>query len=266
MKKLVLLTVVSMTLSAGAGAQDAAPAKATAQDGIKAAESLEHWRETLTPMFMNDYGDLHRYHDADTALGPPASNEQRVIFFGDSITDGWKLDESFPGDHYINRGISGQTTPQMLLRFRQDVVDLRPDVVVILAGTNDIAGNTGPESLEQIEGNFASMAEISRAHGIRVVLSSVTPISDAKPQYFSMALTRSAEKILALNDWLKQYCAANSLVYLDYFPAMANEQGQMKESLTGDGLHPNAAGFAVMAPLAKAAIAKALSQPVVVQR
>jgi lysophospholipase L1-like esterase len=146
------------------------------------------------------------------------------------------------------------------------VVDLRPGVVVILAGTNDIAGNTGPESLEQIEGNFASMAEISRAHGIRVVLSSVTPISDAKPQYFSMALTRSAEKILALNDWLKQYCAANSLVYLDYFPAMANEQGQMKESLTGDGLHPNAAGFAVMAPLAKAAIAKALSQPAVVQR
>lgn len=267
MKSLLLIAAAAgIALSASAGAQNAAPVKPTAQDGMRSVENLDRWRETLVPMFMNDYGDLQRYRDADAALPPPAAGEQRVVFFGDSITDIWKLDQYFPGKHYINRGISGQTTPQMLVRFREDVVDLHPAVVVILAGTNDIAGNTGPETVEQIEGNYATMAEIARAHGIRVVFSSVTPINNTEPQFLNYSLLRSPKKILKLNDWLKKYCSANGVVYLDYFSAMENTDGMLRPNLTHDGLHPNAAGFAVMAPLAQAAIQKALSQPAILQK
>jgi lysophospholipase L1-like esterase len=243
-------------------AQSAPPG--TAQDGYDSAHALEMYREGNATMFLNDFGQLRRYHDADAALPAPAPGEQRVIFFGDSITDIWKLDESFPGKHYINRGIGGQTTPQMLVRFRADVVDLRPAVVVILAGTNDIAGNTGPETLEQIEGDYASLAELARANGIRAVFSSVMPINYDNPTALRFFLQRSPEKILKLNAWLQPYCAAHSLVYLDYFSAMVDERGLLKKSLSDDGLHPNAAGFAVMTPLAQAAIDKALAGPVAV--
>jgi lysophospholipase L1-like esterase len=208
-------------------------------------------------MLMNDFGQLARYHDDDGKLGAPAPGEQRVVFFGDSITDIWKLDESFPGRHYINRGIGGQTTPQMLVRFRPDVIDLQPAVVVVLAGTNDIAGNTGDETLEQIEGDYATMAELAKVHRIRLVFASVMPINNYNPRALSFFLQRSPEKILQLNAWLKKYCADNGLVYLDYFSAMVDGRGMLKAGLTEDGLHPNAAGFAVMAPLAEAAIEKA---------
>jgi lysophospholipase L1-like esterase len=205
-------------------------------------------------MLMNDYGQLSRYHDDDGKLGAAAAGEKRVVFFGDSITDIWKLDESFPGKSYINRGIGGQTTPQMLVRFRPDVIDLKPAVVVVLAGTNDIAGNTGEETLEQIEGDYATMAELAKVHGIRMVFASVMPINNYNPRALSFFLQRSPEKILALNAWLKKYCADQGLVYLDYFSAMVDARGMLKAELTADGLHPNAAGFAVMAPLAAAAI------------
>jgi lysophospholipase L1-like esterase len=233
----------------------------TARDGYDSARSLEMYREGNASMFMNDFGQLRRYHDADVAPGPPVPGEPRVIFFGDSITDIWKLDESFPGKHYINRGIGGQTTPQMLVRFRPDVIDLHPAVVVVLAGTNDIAGNTGPETLEQIEGDYASLAELARANGIRVIFSSVTPIHHDNPRALLFFLQRSPEKILVLNAWLQKYCADHGLVYLDYFSAMVDERGLLKSALSDDGLHPNAAGFAVMAPLAQAAIDRALAQP-----
>jgi len=150
----------------------------------------------------------------------------------------------------------------MLVRFRQDVIDLHPAVVVILAGTNDIAGNTGEETLEQIEDDYESFAELARVNGIRVVFSSVTPINAMNQRALWFFLQRSPEKILALNVWLKKYCADHDLVYLDYFSAMVDDQGFLKKDLTADGLHPNAAGFAVMAPLAQAAIEKALAQPV----
>jgi lysophospholipase L1-like esterase len=146
------------------------------------------------------------------------------------------------------------------VRFRVDVIDLHPAVVVILAGTNDIAGNSGPETLEQIEGDYASLAELARAHGIRVVFSSVTPINYDNPRALLFFLQRSPEKILALNEWLKKYCADHGLVYLDYFSELVDERGLLKKGLSDDGLHPNAAGFAVMAPLAQAAIEKALAQ------
>ncbi len=263
MKKLVNLIVVGSLLQGAGWAQSASsgtPLAGTAQDGYDSARSLELYREGHVSMLMNDYGQLQRYAADDVKLGLPAPGEQRVVFFGDSITDIWKLDESFPGKHYINRGIGGQTTPQMLVRFRPDVIDLHPAVVVVLAGTNDIAGNTGEEALDQIKGDYATMAELARVHGIHLVFASVTPINDYNPTALRFFLQRSPAKILALNEWLKKYCADNGLVYLDYFSAMVDGNGMLKAELTADGLHPNAAGFAVMAPLAQAAILKAGSR------
>ena len=207
---------------------------------------------------MNDYGELARYRAANTALRSPHAGEQRVIFFGDSITDSWKLDVSFPGKDYINRGISGQTTSQMLVRFRQDVIDLQPHVLLILAGTNDIAGNTGPMSLEDIERNYASMAELARVHHIVTIFSSVMPVNGDHPEKREFFESRPAAQITALNTWLKQYCAANGDIYLDYYSAMVDDRGQLQPALSDDGLHPNAAGYKVLAPLAQQAIDQAM--------
>jgi lysophospholipase L1-like esterase len=201
---------------------------------------------------LRDWPDLARYREADAKAGLPAPGKARVVFMGDSITEGWASAPAgfFPGKPYLGRGISGQTTPQMLLRFRSDVIALKPKAVVILGGTNDLAENSGPITLEETEGNLASMAELARANGVRVVLSSLTPVRGGK---------RSPEKILALNAWLKKYAEKNGHVYLDYFAAMADEGGAMKKEYSGDGLHPNAAGYARMAPLAEAAIRAALA-------
>ncbi len=210
------------------------------------------------PIPCDDFANLAHYRDANAALTVPAAGENRAVFFGDSITDFWKLDEFFPGKPYINRGISGQTTPQMLLRFRQDVVDLQPKIVIILAGTNDIAGNTGPERIEDIEANDASMVEIARANHIAVVFSSVLPVHNYTPQSQEAFAERPPSKILELNAWIKDYCATKECVYLDYFSAMVDDKGLLKRDLAEDGLHPNPAGYKVMAPLAETAIEKAL--------
>jgi lysophospholipase L1-like esterase len=215
---------------------------------------LDKYRASRIAVYVNDYGQLARYRDANSALKPPEPNESRVVFFGDSITDIWKLDDSFPGKHYVNRGIGGQTTSQMLVRFRQDVIDLQPKVVVVLAGTNDIAGNSGPIANEDIEANLASMAELAKAHGIRMIFSSVLPVNNYTPKSQEFFASRPPERILALNSWLKDYCAKGDLTYLDYFSAMADDKGLLKRDLADDGLHPNQAGFAVMAPLAEKAI------------
>ncbi len=165
---------------------------------------LDQYRASRIAVFTDDYGQLARYRDANAALKPPAPGENRVVFFGDSITDIWKLEDYFPGKPYLNRGIGGQTTPQMLVRFRQDVIDLHPKVVVILAGTNDIAGNTGPMRLEDIEADYASMAELARANHIAVVFSSVLPVHNYTPKSQDFFAQRSPQKILALNRWLKR--------------------------------------------------------------
>lgn len=220
---------------------------------------LDQYRASRIAVFTDDFGQLARYRDANAALKAPAADENRVVFFGDSITDIWKLEDYFPGKPYLNRGIGGQTTPQMLVRFRQDVIDLHPKAVVILAGTNDIAGNTGPMSLQTIEANYASLAELARAHGIRVIFSSVLPVHNYTPKAQDFYAQRSPEKILELNRWLKDYSAANGLVYLDYFSSMVDEKGLLRRDLADDGLHPNPAGYKIMAPLAEAAITRALA-------
>lgn len=205
-----------------------------------------------------DWAYLERYRAENAALGPSRPGEKRVVFMGNSITDGWAkyFPTMFPNKPYIGRGIGGQTTPQMLVRFRQDVIALKPAVVVILAGTNDIAGNTGPSTLEMIEDNLASMSELAQANGIRVVLSSVLPVFD----YPWKPGLEPAPKIVALNAWMKQYAAAHNAVYLDYHSAMADERQGMKADLATDGVHPNEAGYRIMAPLAERAIAEALKR------
>ena len=232
-----------------------------APPGSPAAKSLEAYRLSKAVELRDDFGELARYRDANAALKPPAAGERRVVFFGDSITDIWPIPKYFPGKPYVNRGIGGQTTPQMLIRFRQDVINLQPAAVVILAGTNDIAGNTGPMSLEDIEANYASMAELATAHHIRVIFSSVLPVHNYTPQSINLFLQRSPEKIRELNRWIREYCVSNGCVYLDYFSAMVDPTGLLKKELAEDGLHPNADGYAIMVPLAEAAIQKALRTP-----
>jgi lysophospholipase L1-like esterase len=207
----------------------------------------------------NDWANLQRYRPANDSLAAPAPGERRVVFMGNSITDSWSrfFPDVFPGKPYIGRGISGQTTPQMLVRFRQDVVALKPAVVVILAGTNDIAGNTGPSTLEMIEDNLMSMTEIAKANGIRVVLSSVLPVYD----YPWRPGLEPAAKIIALNTWMKGYAARVGAVYLDYHSAVVDERQGFRADLTRDGVHPTEAGYRVMAPLAEKAIEEALRQP-----
>lgn len=225
---------------------------------VPPAAPISAWQKTHEEQLKNDWPWLGKFKEADLALGPPAAGENRVVFMGDSITEAWHFDgpQGFPGKPYINRGISGQTTPQMLLRFRQDVIELQPKMVVILAGTNDIAGNTGPMTIGQTEDNLASMADLATANHIRVVLCSVTPAFD----YPWMPGLTPAPKIVAINAWMKTYAAEKGYVYVDFHSAMKDGRDGLPATLSRDGVHPLPAGYAIMAPLAEAGIKKALAQ------
>ena len=203
-----------------------------------------------------DWANLTRFKEDNAKIGMPRTCDDRVVFMGNSITQGWieKVPKFFENRPYINRGISGQTTPQMLVRFRQDVINLYPKVVVILAGTNDIAGNTGPSTLEMIEDNIHSMTEIAQSNGIQVVLCSVLPAFEYKWR----PGREPAEKIVELNRRIKKYAETHGAVYCDFFSAMADERNGLPESLSGDGVHPNPEGYALMAPIVETAIARAL--------
>ena len=240
--------LIALILAAGCAASPApSPSPAPTQTAAQRAAD---------DRLRNDWANLQRYRAANAELPPPAQGENRVVFYGNSITDGWakSFPVMFPGKPYVGRGISGQTTPQMLVRFRQDVIALRPKVVVILAGTNDIAGNTGPSSLEMIEDNFASMTEIAKANGIRVVLSSVLPVYD----YPWKPGLQPAPKIIALNDWMKRYATSAGAIYLDYHSAMKDARDGLPPELAKDGVHPTEAGYRIMARLVEQAIIEAL--------
>jgi lysophospholipase L1-like esterase len=215
----------------------------------------------------SDFGRLSRYAEANAALGAVPPGTRRVVFFGDSITDNWSKSGYggfFPGKPYLNRGIGGQTTTQMLLRFRADVIALAPAAVVILAGTNDVGGNSGPMRLETVEDNLASMAELASLHGVRVVLASLLPVRDGKKDRMGHEIVRTHDRppqtLQALNTWMAEYAGHHGHVYLDYFDALVDAEGAFKSELTDDGLHPNAAGYAVMAPLAERALTAALQE------
>ena len=233
----------------------ASAAVLTASPGQLTPPQIQRMQTSLA-----DWPQLGRYRADDAKLGAPASGEQRVVFLGDSITDGWGRGRGqfFPGKPYVNRGISGQTTPQMLVRFQQDVLALHPVVVVILGGINDIAGNTGPETLDAIENNFRSMVALARAAHVRVVLCSVLPASSLP---WRPGVDPRAE-IQVLNQWLAGYAAQQNAGFLNYYPALVNGDGGMREELAIDkAVHPNDRGYAIMEPLAEAAIRKALAAP-----
>lgn len=210
------------------------------------------------PINAQDWANIGRYKVANSQLQIPIDNQNRVVFMGNSITEGWLQDSTgfFYTKHFINRGIGGQTTPQMLIRFRADVIDLKPSVVVILAGINDIAGNTGPSTIEMITNNIMSMIELAEVNGIKVVLSSVLPAFE----FPWNPGTQPAEKVVELNKWIKAYSERKGIIYLDYFTAMVDKRNGLKDELTYDGVHPNIAGYKVMASLAEMAIEKALMQ------
>jgi lysophospholipase L1-like esterase len=201
-----------------------------------------------------DWAGLTRYGSEDSEVKPPKPGENRVVFLGDQVTERWPVAKFFPGKPYLNRGIEWQTSPQMLVRFRQDVIGLKPKVVVIQAGSNDLAGVTGPATEPMIGENLTSMVELAKVNGIKVVLASVTPVCDC---YTNQTARRPQGKIIGLNGWIRDYAARVGAVYLNYYSALANGR-DFKKELTDDGLVPNEAGYAVMAPLAEAAIAEAL--------
>jgi lysophospholipase L1-like esterase len=264
-RPLIALMFVGTVVSAQTPAQPAAAPAAPIQS-VASTATCPEMATALTSLIardvrMRDWAEMARYRDANRTLAVPSSTDARVVFMGDSITDGWQQPRYggfFPGKPYVDRGISGQTTPQMLVRFRRDVIDLQPKVVVILAGTNDIAGNTGPMTNEEIQGNLASMSELAQAHKIKVVLSSITPVSEYHVRGTPQTTTRPMERIKAMNEWMKSYAASHGHVYLDYFSAMTDDKGLMRAELTEDDLHPNAKGYAIMGPLAESAIARAL--------
>lgn len=245
-KSLKLVALFAM-LGTAAFAQNTTDADAAAKEKKQREELMKQ-----------DWACLKCFEEANTQVAAPKPGEQRVVFMGNSITIGWSNlnPEFFEGKPYINRGISGQTTPQMLIRFRPDVINLKPKVVVILAGTNDIAGNTGYTPVETIFGNIVSMTELAKANGIKVVLSSVLPAFD----YPWRKGLEPVGKIADLNQRLKDYAAKNNCVYLDYYTPMADERKGLKAELTSDGVHPNKAGYLVMGPLAEKAIATALKR------
>jgi len=265
MKNVLLCGVVISCVSVFSAAQSATtqePAAArrtvpTPQIPSTGFAGLDDYRASRIAMFTDDYGQLARYRSANETLATGAPATGRVVFFGDSITDAWKLENYFAGSAYVNRGIGGQTTPQMLVRFRQDVIELRPKAVVILAGTNDIAGNTGPMRNEDVVADVATMAELATSHRIAPVIASILPVHNYTPRSQDFFAQRPVERILDVNRSLKDYCARNRIVYLDYFSAMVDPKGLLRADLAEDGLHPNDAGYKIMAPLAAAAIAKA---------
>jgi lysophospholipase L1-like esterase len=226
---------------------------------VGAAEMVDSpGRVAMMEAKLADWPQLARYKAANAALAPAAKGEDRVVFFGASMTEFWGKygTKFFPGKPYVNRGISGQTTGQMVVRFRQDVIDLHPKAVVILGGTNDIAGNMGPMTPEMTEDNWQSMADLAKVNGIRVIFASITPSTD----FWWHKGLKPAEKIRTLNAWLKGYCGSHGLTYLDYYSTLTNEEGGMKKEFTVDGVHATAKGYAVMAPLAQAAIDETLAK------
>lgn len=254
------LAALTLVAASGARAQDhyqSSPARRVVVEKDW-GPWLGPYRATLVPSLMRDFGERYLYAAADAALPPPRAGERRVVFLGDSITDLWELGRFFPDKPYVNRGIGSQVTAQMLLRFHQDVVALKPAAVVILAGVNDVQGFLQQETPAQIEANYEAMADIATQHGIRVVFGSILPVNNYTDNAKTMLDERNPDELRAINRWLKSFCARRGYQYADYYAALVDEKGLLQRGLTTDGIHPLAAGYTRMAPIAAAAITRAL--------
>ena len=247
------ISAVALLVAAGLASSGGAQRPGEPRTAAQLEQELARYRHLVA-----DWAGLTRYGSDNSELPPPAPGEQRVVFFGDQITELWGQGSAkfFPGKPYVNRGVTGQTTPQMLVRFRQDVIALKPRVVVILGGTNDLTGVLGPGTEGTVGDHLTSMTELARANGIRVVLASVTPVCDC---FKEQTAVRPPGKIIGLNGWIRDYAAKSGAVYLNYYAALA-EGRNFRMALTRDGLLPNDAGYEIMAPLAEQAIAEALAQ------
>ncbi|PXA87142.1 GDSL family lipase [Nostoc sp. 3335mG] len=220
---------------------------------------LGPFRAQLVPSLMEDFGEKYLYASADKALPPPGAREKRVVFLGDSITDRWNLGLFFPDKPYVNRGIGSQVTAQMVLRFHQDVIDLKPSAVILLAGVNDVQGFLQQDDQAQIEENYEAMADMADRHGIRLVFSSILPVNNYEPKADKVVAERHPDELRALNAWLRDFSRERGYQYADYYSAMIDARGLMRKGLTDDGIHPTDNGYAIMAPIAEAAIERALS-------
>ncbi len=260
MKRLELKTslLISFLLVSGTFLEAQQTSDSNTGRPARSPEQIAAEQKAREEKTRNDWANLSRYREDNIRLGDPSSGEKRVVFMGNSITEGWKntVPDFFNDRPYICRGISGQTTPQMLLRFRPDVINLKPAVVVILAGTNDIAGNTGPSTQAMIEDNIKSMVELARTNGIRVVLCSVLPAYD----FGWRPGVEPAAKIVALNEWIRKYAGDQKIPYVDYFTPMADERQGLKNVYSGDGVHPNKEGYQLMTPLVEKGIAEAMKK------
>ena len=256
-KAIIIISLVLMTVSMQLNAQNSKEKQKDTQQK-PSQEQVDAWKKAEDIRLHNDWANLERFREDNAKVGLPAAGVNRIVFMGNSITEGWANlnPEFFAGKPYVDRGISGQTTPQMLVRFRQDVINLKPKVVVILAGINDIAGNTGPMTLEMTENNLAGMTEMAQANGIKVVLCSVLPAYDFpwRPGL------QPAEKVVTLNGWIKKYAAEKGCVYVDYFSPMVDERKGLKSAYTNDGVHPTKAGYEIMDPLVEKGIKEALAK------
>jgi lysophospholipase L1-like esterase len=255
--------MIALLLAAAAAAQpphyQSSPERRTFVD----ERSYNHWEADylakLWSAMKQDFGEKYLYAAADKALPPPKPGEKRVVFIGDSITDLWDLARFFPGKPYINRGVGGQVTAQMVLRFHQDVIALKPAAVVIFAGINDLHGALQRESDEGIEANWEAMADMAEAHRIKVVFASIMPVNDYTDNARYMLSDRDPKRIRALNAWLEAFCRRRGFPYADYYKVSVDSEGLLRADLTRDGLHPLPEGYRVMAPVAQAAIDRALA-------
>ena len=262
MRRLIWTLIGVLTLAATPAAAHSKEYQSSPERRTAAAKDWGPWlgpfRDRLVPVLMQDFGERYIYQPANAALPPPRVGEQRVVFVGDSITDRWNLAASFPGKPYINRGIGSQVTAQMLLRFHQDVIALRPAAVVILAGVNDVQGFLQQERPDQIEANWEAMADLADRHGIAVVFGALLPVNNYGEAARNVVAERNPDTLRALNTWLRAFCARRGYAYADYYAALVGERGLMARQFTTDGVHPLDNGYARMAPIAAAAITTAL--------
>lgn len=254
----LLLAALAFTSPAFAQAYQSSPPRQAAKPKDW-GPWLGPYRESIAPKLLEDFGEQYLYAPANAALPPPKAGEARVVFLGDSITDRWDLGRDFPGRPYVNRGIGSQITPQMLLRFHADVIALKPRVVVILAGVNDMHGVFQVETLDQIKANFVAMSEIARANGVAVVFSAILPVNNYTDNARTVLADRHPDQLRALNAWLRDYAAAHDAQFADYYPALADANGLMRAEFTTDGIHPTVEAYKVMVPIAQAAIDRALA-------